>query len=102
MIFHNIKNIEDDVFNKITSFLKNNDNKNINDIVTLLGSYLIELKNIKEIDKYMTEIDINSSNTIIVYIFKNNEFGKFIIDLDMELRKIKIDKIKSTNPNIRY
>lgn len=98
MLFDNTKDIQTDIYHKMSNFLMNNtDIIDIKHIISLLRSYLSELKNIKEIDNYQAEIDKTSSNTIIVEIRKDIDVKYFTIDIDMEIRRLKINKIKSSD-----
>jgi hypothetical protein len=100
MIFNSVKDIQNDIYIKISSFLKDNiNNKDIKNIISLLRSYLMELKNIREIDNYQTEIE--NKTTIIVQILKGTDNCFFTIDLDLEVRRLKINKIKSTDISIK-
>ena len=102
MIFDNTKDIQDDIYKKISHFLKDNiENKDIQYVISLVRSYLTELKNIKEIDNYQAEIDKTNDNSIIIQITKDNDNCFFTINLDIEVRRLKINKIKSTDNSVK-
>lgn len=99
MIFENVKDIDDDIHKRIEQYLKNNiENKDINHILSLIRSYLTEVKNIKEIDDWDASL---KDGKIIIKITKNNDNKLITIDLDVEIRKIKINKIKSSGNSIQ-
>jgi len=93
MLFNDINDIKDSIRKNLSNYLKDNmhdiDNKMI---LSLLRSYLQELKSIKEIVKYIAAMD---NNKIIISIDKDDKIENFIIDIDIEIRKIKINKIKN-------
>jgi len=101
MIFNNIFDIKDRIHNNLSNYLKDNmQDIDTNMILSLLRSYLQELKSIKEIDKYIAFLD---EGEIVVNISKNNEIDVFSIDINTEIRKIKINKIKNIdNKNINF
>jgi len=101
MIFNNIFDIKDSIHNNLSNYLKDNmQDIDTNMILSLLRSYLQELKSIKEIDKYIAFLD---EGEIVVNISKNNEIDVFSIDINTEIRKIKINKIKNIdNKNINF
>jgi len=101
MIFNNIFDIKDSIHNNLSNYLKDNmQDIDTNMILSLLRSYLQELKSIKEIDKYIAFLD---EGEIVVNISKNNEIDVFSIDINTEIRKIKINTIKNIdNKNINF
>lgn len=101
MIFNNIFDIKDSIHNNLSNYLKDNmQDIDTNMILSLLRSYLQELKSIKEIDKYIAFLD---EGEIVVNISKNNEIDVFSININTEIRKIKINKIKNIdNKNINF
>lgn len=100
MIFENGKDIEIDIKNKITSYLKNTTDVNLKNLASLLGVYLQELKNINEIDFFYIGIVGNETYFPVSYT-KNMNHYHFNISLIIEMRNIKIEKIKA-NKTIEY
>jgi hypothetical protein len=94
MIFDNCEAIENDIKNKISSYIKNdNDYADIKGLVSLLRSYLFEMKRMKEIESYdVNEINQNKFN---ILFYKNDISYKFGISMDLELRNLKIKQIIS-------
>jgi len=94
MIFDKCEDIENDIKTKIKSYITINNNcDDTKNLVSIIRSYLYEMKIIKEIDSY----DVNeiTNNKFDINFFKDNMFYKFGVSLDLELRKMKINKIKS-------
>jgi len=99
MLFNSINDINIDIHRRIEYYLMNNiEHKDINYIISLIRSYLTEIKNIKDIDYFDVSI---IDNNIQIYICKDVDKQEITINLDMEVRKIKINKIKSSNSNIK-
>lgn len=99
MLFNSINDINIDIHRRIEYYLMNNiEHKDINYIISLIRSYLTEIKNIKDIDYFDVSI---IDNNIQIYICKDIDKQEITINLDMEVRKIKINKIKSSNSNIK-
>lgn len=95
MLFNSISDINSDIRERVQCYLMNNiDHKDNNYIISLIRSYLTEIKNIKDIDHFHVSI---IDNDIHVYISRYNDKQDMIINLDMEIRKIKINKIKSSD-----
>ena len=95
MIFENGKDIEIDIKNKLSSYIKYTgyNNLNLKTIIPILSSYLIEMKNINEINDYrVTKLSDISFN---VFFTKNNIDYDLVISLLLEMRSIKIEKLKS-------
>lgn len=98
MIFNSIKDIINDLNNRVEYYLINSiEYKDVNYIVSLIRSYLTEIKNLKEID-YFNVLIINDK--IEIDICKDSVNQHIIIDLEVQVRKIKINKIKSSNSYI--
>ena len=94
MIFNNAQAIENDIKDKISSYLKDdNDRIEIKSLVSLLRSYLYEMKIKSEIESY----DVNeiNKNKFDISFYKNNISYKFGISMDLELRNLKIKQIIS-------
>lgn len=94
MIFESGKDIEYDIKNKISYYLKNNEDVNLKTLSSLLSVYLLELKNIGEVNKF----DVTSPGKgtfFTVFFIKDNIDFHFNISLVIEMRNIKIEKIKS-------
>lgn len=101
MLFNSLEDIKQDIINKVDEHLKELYNKNPNgipdsstkDIIALISNYVWQLKVKKELSNY--QIILYKQNTIKITIL--NDSGDslvFNINLDIELRKIKIIKIK--------
>lgn len=97
MIFKDIKEIKKDIYSRIFEHIQINVDIDIPHIVSLLKPYLFELQIKKEIDGYQTNIVKTQKNTLFVEITKNNIINSFIINVDIELRKLKINKINNNN-----
>jgi len=94
MIFDNCKDIENDIKDRISFYMKqNNEITDIKDLVSLLRSYLYEMKILKEIQSFdVNEINKNKFN---ILFYKNDISYKFGISMDLELRNLKIKQIIS-------
>lgn len=100
MIFRNITDIKKDILDKIDKYLS--DYNNVIDtkhIVSLLKTYLYELKIRKEIEAYQTNMIKTNNTSLFVEITKDDNIETFLINVDTELRKLKIKKI---NNNTAY
>ena len=94
MIFETGKDIEHDIKYKISCYLKDNEDVNLKTLSSLLSVYLQELKNIGEVGKF----DVTSpckETYFTVFFTKDNLDYHFNISLIIEMRNIKIEKIKS-------
>jgi len=94
MIFDNCESVENDIKNKISSYIKQyNDCDDIKGLVSLLRSYLYEMKIKSEIQSY----DVNeiNENKFDISFYKNDISYKFGISMDLELRNLKIKQIIS-------
>lgn len=93
MIFNTNKDIEVDIKSKISNYIKqNNDINDIKDIISIIRSYLYEMKIIKEIDSYI--VDKVNKDEFEISFNKNNNTSRFIVSMNNEMRLIKIDKIR--------
>lgn len=92
MIYDNLLDIEKDLFNTIKGYLIDID-INLSKIESMLITFLYELKIIKEIDDFKCDIQKNIK-TIIVSVVRGIENNIFNIDINLQLRKIKIDQVK--------
>lgn len=96
MIFNKCEDIENDIKTKIKSYITQNDNcDNIKELVSLIRSYLYEMKILKEIDYFIVN-EINKNKFDILFNKEESSY-KFGVSLDLELRKLKINKIISSN-----
>lgn len=96
MIFNTSKDIERDIKSKITNYIKQDNNcEDMKRLISILSSYLYEMKIIKEIESYT--IDEINKNKINILFYKDNNSYKFGISMDLELRNLKINKIISSN-----
>lgn len=93
MIFNQAVDIEVDIKNRISNYLKDKPSYNIKELTSLLNIYLNELAIIHEIKNYKTTIIDN--NSFILLFYKNDIQYKLEISLIIELRNNKIKKIKS-------
>lgn len=94
MIFKTGKDIEYDIKNKISYFLKDNEDVNLKSLSSILSVYLQELKNIGEVNKFfVTSPDKETFFT--VFFTKDSIDFHFDISLIIEMRNIKIEKIKA-------
>jgi hypothetical protein len=94
MIFDKCEDIENDIKSKISSYIKqNNDCEDIRDLVSIIRSYLYEMKIIKEIESF----DVNeiNRNKFDIIFYKDKVSYKFGISMDLELRNLKIKRIIS-------
>lgn len=98
MIFNSIKDIKKDIYDRILSHLQDSDNIDAKHISSLLKTYLYELQIKDEIDGYQTTANRND-DSLFVEISKNNKINSFVININTELRKLKIKKI---NNNTSY
>lgn len=95
MIFDRCEDIESDIKTKISSYIKNNNNGDIKDLVSIIRSYLYEMKIIKEIQSFNVD-EINKNKFDIIFSKENNLY-KFGVCMDLELRNLKIKRIISNN-----
>jgi len=94
MIFDKCEDIENDIKSKISSYIKqNNDCGDIKDLVSIIRSYLYEMKIIKEIESFSVD-EINRNKFDIIF-YKDNKSYKFGVSMDLELRNLKIKRIIS-------
>ena len=90
MIFNNCEDIEIDIKTKISKYMSQTNN-DIKGLVSIILSYLYEMKNIKEIETYSL-YEINKNEFSITFS-KDKQSHNFYTSLSSELRKIKIKKI---------
>lgn len=96
MIFDKCEDIENDIKSKISCYIIQNTNCNdIKELVSIIRSYLYEMKIIKEIDSFVVN-EINKNKFDILFQ-KNSNSYKFGISMDLELRNLKIKQIISNN-----
>ena len=95
MIFDKCEDIERDIKSKIFSYITINNNCNTKDLVSIIRSYLYEMKLIKEVDSY--SVDEISMNKFNIHFVRCSICYMFGVSLDLELRNMKINKIKSSN-----
>ena len=94
MIFKTNKDIETDIKTKISSYIKKYDNNDgIKDIISIIRTYLYEMKIINEILEY--DVSEISNNRFIVFFNKENNLSRFEVSMDLEFRNLKINKIMS-------
>jgi hypothetical protein len=94
MIFDNCEAIENDIKDRISSYIKQDDYyADIKGIISLLRSYLYEMKRMKEIESY--DVDEVNQNKFNILFYKDDISYKFGISMDLELRNLKIKKIIS-------
>lgn len=94
MIFNTSKDIESDIKNKLSQYIKDNcENLDFKLLRSIIWVYLRELNIIHELDSYFVS-EIVDNNFYIKYTKDNNEYS-FNISSIIEIRKIKIEKIKS-------
>jgi len=94
MIFDKCEDIENDIKTKISSYIKQNSEcGDIKELVSLIRSYLYEMKIIKEIESF-TVNEINRNKFDILFNKGNNSY-KFGVSMDLELRNLKIKQIIS-------
>ena len=94
MIFNKCEDIETDIKSKISSYLRqNNDYEDTKGLVSIIRSYLYEMKNLKEIESFIVN-EINREKFDISFN-KNNISYKFGVSIDLELRNLKIKRIIS-------
>lgn len=94
MIFNSSNDIKCDIVDKISEHMiyciSNNQVIDRNNIISLIRTYLHELKIRKFINKY--DVDKLDGNILINFEY-NNESNNINIDLYNQLRKLKIKKI---------
>jgi hypothetical protein len=94
MIFNKGEDIISDIRTKISSYIKqNNDCDDIKNLISIMNSYLYEMKIIKEIESFSVN-GINNSKFEVIFS-KDDLAYKFYISMDLELRNLKINKITS-------
>lgn len=94
MIFENGKDIEYDIKSKISSYLKDGEDVNLKSLSSILFVYLQELKNIGELNEFKVESP-NEKTFFSVFFIKDDIKHQFNISFIIEMRNIKIEKIKS-------
>ena len=90
MIFNNMNDIQLDIKEKLISYISTNKDVNLNFVLSLLCSYLKELSNIKEINNYSTYVE---NDEIFISILRDEEIFDFNINILMETRIMKINRI---------
>lgn len=105
VLFNSLEDIKQDIINKVDDHLKELYTQKHNvipdssdkDIIALISNYIWQLKIKNELNDY--QIILYKQNTIKITISNDSDISlKFDINLDIELRKIKIIKIKDKNP----
>ena len=102
MIFNTYKDIETDLKNKISEYIKisNDTISDMNNIISIIRTYLYEMKIINEISEY--KVEILDKNRFIINIEKNDTKYKFEVSVKLEIRNLKINKLKSHDIIIKY
>lgn len=91
MVFNDINDIKNNLYDNISNYiLKNINDIDISMIIFLIRTYLQELKTLNEINNYL----VNNNENIISIKIDKNIIDEFTINIDNEIRKIKIKKIK--------
>jgi hypothetical protein len=94
MIFNKCEDIENDIKTKISCYLTHNDGcEDIKGLVSIIRSYLYEMKNLKEIESYIVN-EINKEKFDILFN-KNDISYRFGVSIDLEMRNLKIKRIIS-------
>lgn len=95
MLFNSTKDVELDIRKKLSVYLKDSVDINIHMLSAVIWNYLQEVKNIREIQSFsISEVDIED-NSFYISFYKDDIKCKFNISLLIEIRNIKIEKIKS-------
>lgn len=100
MIFETGKDIEKDIKDRISLYLKDNEDVSLKSLSSILFVYLQELKNIGELKEFHVSSPGEETFFTVFYI-KDDIIYDFNISLIIEMRNIKIEKIKS-NKIISY
>lgn len=95
ILFNTTKDIELDIKSKISKYLKDDTNISINMLSSVVWNYLHELKNIHEIESFQVSEIYKENNSFNISFYKNCELCEFNISMIIEIRNIKIEKIKS-------
>lgn len=94
MIFNKCEDIENDIKSKISCYITQNDGcDDTKGLVSIIRSYLYEMKNLKEIESFIVN-EINKSKFDILFN-KNDVPYRFGVSIDLELRNLKIKQIIS-------
>ena len=94
MIFNKCEDIETDIKTKISSYItQNNGCADTKSLVSIIRSYLYEMKNLKEIESFIVN-EINREKFDILFN-KNQIEYKFGVSMDLEMRNLKIKRIIS-------
>ena len=105
MLFNSLEDIKQDIINKVDEHLKELydkypngiPNSSTKDIIALISNYIWQLIVKKELEHY--EIVLFKKKIIKIILINNiDDPLKFNINIDIELRKMKIIKIKDKNP----
>ncbi len=99
MIFNTSDDIIKDIKNRISNHIKDIIESNLiidtNNIISLLRTYLHELEIRNEIKQYYIDDD-KKDNVIRIIFQKENNTTSFKVNIDLELRKLKIIKIQNS------
>ncbi len=94
MLFDTTKDIELDIKNKLSQYIKTNgENFDFKMLKSAVWVYLRELKIIHELESFFVSDIID--NTFYIEYKKDNEDYTFVVSSVVELRNVKIEKIKS-------
>jgi hypothetical protein len=98
-LFNSLDDIKKDIIDRMDNYLKTIYDSSVEDkdIIALLRNYIWQLKTKEEINDY--RIVKYKKNIININIYNSvGDSLEFNINLDVELRKIKIIKIKDKKP----
>lgn len=94
MLFDTTKDIELDIKNRLSQYIKTNgENFDFKMLKSVVWVYLHELKIIHELESFLVSDIID--NTFYIKYTKDNEDYTFVVSSIVELRNVKIQKIKS-------
>jgi len=92
MIFNSLDEIVNDINSKILSYVTLNTSIDMKELISILKNYLYEMRIIDEIDKFDVS-QLDDEFKVAIEIEKHNLEKRFIFDISLETRKLKIKKI---------
>ena len=94
MVFNNINDIKNNLYNNISNYIiKNINDIDISMIIFLIRSYLRELKLLNEVNNFL----VTYNGKLIFIKIDKDYIDEFTINIDNEIRKLKIKRIKNDN-----
>jgi len=94
MVFNDINDIKNNLYNNISNYIiKNINDIDISMIIFLIRSYLRELKLLNEVNNFL----VTYNGKLIFIKIDKDYIDEFTINIDNEIRKLKIKRIKNDN-----